>query len=306
MLIRQSELYTYTECPRKYRHKRDDPRSGKQHSVHSLGGTIVGNAIDYILRLQDMSTMALLKIMVASEMEAGNVPKSVLPDLQMVLDRAEAIVDGWRDWFPTSGISILGSEVEFRAPYREHELGGRIDALVMDSHGRIGELDWKTYGAWGKSVNAPTLDLRSDLQGSFYCLAMSQPSCEYFANVSLAERDTPTDELRKKYRSLTIGIQPEFYAIALVTELIPYKTGDRKGQHRGDVLYVSDRNRGAEEHAADIVDEFCAAHSMNLYPRHNAKLFGRSHCDNCYFATRCWPTTESPVRSVVPDFLKGL
>lgn len=310
MLIRQSELYTYMLCPRQYRYKTESQSTPWQHSEHSLGGTVVGNVIDGLLNGRDGTTALLVKHAIASEMEAGKVPKRVLDDhLTMVLDRAEAIIDGWRDWYPRSGINIIGSEVEFRVKYREHELGGRFDVLATIERNGVtlfGEVDWKTYGAWGKSVNAPTIDLASDLQGSFYCLAMAQPGCEYFAGVMLSERDTPTEDLRKKHRSVVIDTAPEFYAIALVTELIPYKTGDRKGQWRGDVLYTSMRNRGSESHAAELVDEFCAAHAMDMFPRHNAKLFGRNQCVDCRFSSRCWPTTETPVATPVPDFVKGI
>jgi len=57
-----------------------------------------------------------------------------------------AMLGRWVEWYEDSGISIIATEKMIYHPY--HKYAGTVDALGMDSNGKLVVLDWKSGGIW--------------------------------------------------------------------------------------------------------------------------------------------------------------
>jgi hypothetical protein len=257
-------------------------------------------------RSEDPERFALDALSVALA-DYGGVSPCTPEQHGIIIDRCAAMVYWLRQWWPTTGLRVLASEVEIRS-HHQFERGGRIDFLVVDRNGHIGILDGKTFGVFGKSISAQSVipDLNRDSQCGWYG-AILQAGCTAFSGVGNADRATPTTELKKKYRSVELTITPSFYGQIIYGHLLRFERGDQKGQPRGKALFLAPFHDHLIRAADKLANWFWWSSSIEAPAIRRYDGQGQFSCDTCQNTLNCWPTADSPQPiSEIPDFVRRL
>jgi len=229
----------------------------------------------------------------------------------MIVDRCAAVLYHFRTWWPTTGLTIIGCELEIRS-HHTVERGGRIDFLARDRDGRIGILDGKAFGMFGKSVNSQNIkpDLDKENQCGWYG-AILESGCLAFTGVPNRCRHTLTSGLKEEYPFQEFATKVDFYGQILYGHLLEFTRNGKhavKGDKRGQCLFTTPFHpylvRNADDLAAwyHVVRTLAPAPAVRRY-----EGLGKYNCDSCKHKIVCWPGADSPepVRDI-PDFVKEL
>lgn len=153
------------------------------------------------------------------------------------------------------------------------QLGGTIDWRIKSSNRKTGPWvseeidDIKTYGLWG-----PMLSPNGNVQGSTVNPGLD-PQLLHYSLLSW----------------LQSGMVPRLAAFALPVNLVPLKTGPRKGQPRGEFCKSMSISEGLLVHYANATLDFLESWAISrprLFP--TEKFSGGSFCAKCHHFAQCF------------------
>lgn len=208
-----SRLDLYNECPRKYHH-RYILGEHEEPSVWTAAGTAFHQVAEWYLGDQwpHVNGRALGNdeayyeaFHQAVEEERARNPLAAKPidkwrkanrgteDAAWWLKQGPAMVRAFRDWWVTSRLDVLDLEGPALERHFEVDLGGvRVlaipDALVVDEHGQIDVLDYKSGKPPKKTlqlgVYSAALQVATGLQASYGLFYMTRPAQAIAADLS--------------------------------------------------------------------------------------------------------------------------
>jgi len=312
--IRLSEIIAYMGCPEYARRNVSEPSDG---NIYTVGGVAIALAMESQFKGDSRDEDSIAKDALAAavteeQRRTGKVWLSA-KDAGILVDRIGTVLFHFRTWFPTTGITIVASEVEIRSTH-DVERGGRMDFLAM-LDGKLGILDGKAFGLFGKSVSAQSVvpDMHEENQCGWYGAILDQ-GCYGFLDVPNRERHTLTSILRERYAGKYVEIKPEWYGQIQYGHLFPFsrnsyhKDGsikNAKGDFRGEILFTTPFHNHLIRNADRLAAWYDNARS-GPYP--SVKRYegqGKNNCDTCRFRTSCWPTDSTPEPVMeIPDFVK--
>ena len=313
--MRLSEIIKYMGCPEQARRASEKPSP----STHfAIGGVTIALMVELWLQgkelPEDPDEVARLALEAAITEELGRTGKisSSPTQLGIVQDRCAAIYYHFKNWWPTCGLTIIGCEVEIRS-HHSVERGGRIDFLVRDEAGKIGIIDGKAFGVFGKSVSSQSIkpDLNRENQCGWYG-AILEYGCTAFAGVSNKDRHTLTTDLKKDYAYVDLSMGIDFYGQIQYGHLLEFSRNGKtavKGDKRGDILFTVPFH----QHLVRNADALARWYSRNrAFPMDAPKVRryegqGKYTCDTCQFGKDCWPDAKTPMPvATLPSFVQDL
>lgn len=199
MLIRQSEIKRFMDCPLQFRFMREGhPR---EQSSALTWGTLIHEAVLRLERWDDLPRA--LDWFTEAWMDPTSLDASLKIDYMMprtsfkkYLDEGIEIIERWAGIYRWDTEPVLARECEFTVPVvgTEHELTGTIDRLTIRY---VGDLDAHVVLIQDYKTNrkVPTYNyLQHDLQFTAYAYATTRP--EFWATFE------DGDDLYERYRDL--------------------------------------------------------------------------------------------------------